>query len=269
VLGLGRYIPRIQRINEQVDINIVLAGNRSIRGVVAGESIPDVFIPRMVQFWRDGVFPVERLTETFDFDDGEFAIRRCESELTGVRVPNKCLEHILGSADSTRGRRAHLDEIPSHRVLVVHGVESHHSLHVRRSQVEKTRDLDHSFLAYPAALALNDPERRQQRRHFRWIPFEKVVELALHFTREDRHVRLVSRFVVRCVIRRLDAADQLGLGGGRQRSISPMTMSMLALMAMTSERRWPSTIFGIAARLTKEGGRIRQRTGLAVPSDTI
>jgi phosphotriesterase-related protein len=25
VLGLGRYIPRVQRINEQVDINIVVA----------------------------------------------------------------------------------------------------------------------------------------------------------------------------------------------------------------------------------------------------
>jgi len=57
--------------------------------------------------------------------------------------------------------------------------------------------------------------------------------------------------------------------GSAHRSISPMTMSMLALMAMTSESKWPSTILGIAERFTKDGGRIRQRTGLDVPSDTI
>ena len=47
-----------------------------------------------------------------------------------------------------------------------------------------------------------------------------------------------------------------------------MTMSMLALMAMTSERRCPSTIFGIAERFTNAGGRMRQRTGFDVPVGT-
>ena len=44
---------------------------------------------------------------------------------------------------------------------------------------------------------------------------------------------LVRRAIVRCVVGRFQAADQVR----RQRSISPITMSMLALMAMTSESR--------------------------------
>ena len=41
----------------------------------------------------------------------------------------------------------------------------------------------------------------------------------------------------------------------------------LALMAMTSESRAPSHILGSEARLRNAGGRMRQRTGLAVPSE--
>ena len=76
---------------------------------------------------------------------------------------------------------------------------------------------------------------------------------------------LVRSRVMRCKVWRFEPAYR----AFAQRSISPMTMSMLALMAMTSESKCPSTIFGIAARFTKDGGRMRQRTGLAVPSDTI
>src|SRR2546427_7960023 len=63
-----------------------------------------------------------------------------------------------------------------------------------------------------------------------------------------------------------------GLVGGARahahRSTSPITMSTDALMAIKSESRCPSAIFGSAARLMNDGGRIRQRTGLAVPSET-
>src|SRR3989441_6717573 len=52
------------------------------------------------------------------------------------------------------------------------------------------------------------------------------------------------------------------------RSTSPMTMSTDALIAMRSLNRCPSAIFGRAERLMNDGGRMRHRTGLAVPSDT-
>ena len=40
------------------------------------------------------------------------------------------------------------------------------------------------------------------------------------------------------------------------RSISPITMSMLALIAITSESECPSTIFGIADKFTNDGGTV-------------
>ena len=69
---------------------------------------------------------------------------------------------------------------------------------------------------------------------------------------EDRRVRRVG----------------VGVRGPAHRSISPMTMSTLALMAITSDSSAPSHIRGSAERLRNEGGRMRQRTGLALPSDT-
>src|SRR5205823_10557976 len=45
VIGLGRYVPRIQRINEQVDLNIVLA-----TGVYTYDTVPFYFRYRGPQF---------------------------------------------------------------------------------------------------------------------------------------------------------------------------------------------------------------------------
>jgi hypothetical protein len=47
-----------------------------------------------------------------------------------------------------------------------------------------------------------------------------------------------------------------------------MTMSTLALMAITSDSSAPSHIRGRLDRLMKDGGRMRHRAGLAVPSET-
>src|SRR5687767_40063 len=143
----------------------------------------------------------------------------------------------------------------SHRMLVVHRVEGDHALHVRRREVEGFRDFGHPFLADPAARVLNEPQRGQERGHLGGVARQDVVELLATLSDEDG---FISR-------RRTSHVRRLGV----HRSISPMTISMLALMAMTSESRWPSTIFGIADRFTKDGGRMRQRTGLDVPSDTI
>lgn len=61
-----------------LDVNIVLGGGRIIRGVVAGGSVPDVFIPQLVRFWQDGRFPVDALTERFDFHQINEAASRAE-----------------------------------------------------------------------------------------------------------------------------------------------------------------------------------------------
>src|SRR2546426_12722925 len=79
----------------------------------------------------------------------------------------------------------------------------------------------------------------------------------------------------RSLVQDLAGEDGLVLLGARRRvcrhahrSTSPMTMSTDALIAIRSLNRWPSAILGSAERWMNDGGRIRHRTGFAVPSET-
>ncbi|ATB29827.1 NAD(P)-dependent alcohol dehydrogenase [Melittangium boletus] len=47
-----------------LDMNTVLHG-RTLRGIVEGDSVPRRFIPRLVELWREGRFPLERLIQTW------------------------------------------------------------------------------------------------------------------------------------------------------------------------------------------------------------
>ncbi|KAI0177985.1 zinc-binding dehydrogenase [Pestalotiopsis sp. NC0098] len=44
-------------------------------GAVQGHSRTAEYIPKLIQWWRDGKFPVEKLIKTFDFEDFEGAIK--------------------------------------------------------------------------------------------------------------------------------------------------------------------------------------------------
>jgi aryl-alcohol dehydrogenase len=61
-----------------LDMNEVLARGRTLRGIVEGQSVPDVFIPRLIELWRQGRFPVDRLMTHYDFADIERAARDAE-----------------------------------------------------------------------------------------------------------------------------------------------------------------------------------------------
>ena len=41
---------------------------RGIKGMVEGHSVPEVFIPKLIELWRAGRLPVERLVRAYDFD---------------------------------------------------------------------------------------------------------------------------------------------------------------------------------------------------------
>ncbi|MFE9610019.1 hypothetical protein [Streptomyces sp. NPDC006012] len=45
-----------------------LAG-RSLRFVIEGDAVPQQFIPRLIELWRQGRFPFERLIRTYPLDD--------------------------------------------------------------------------------------------------------------------------------------------------------------------------------------------------------
>jgi aryl-alcohol dehydrogenase len=61
-----------------LDVNLMLAMGRTLRGIVEGQSIPDVFLPRLIELWRQGRFPVDRLMTYYSFDDIDRAARDAE-----------------------------------------------------------------------------------------------------------------------------------------------------------------------------------------------
>jgi len=51
-----------------LDIIAMIITGRTVVGVAEGRSLPQVFIPRLLDLWRQGRFPVDRIIETFPFE---------------------------------------------------------------------------------------------------------------------------------------------------------------------------------------------------------
>jgi aryl-alcohol dehydrogenase len=65
-----------------LDLNTVLVGGRMLRGVVEGDSVPELFLPTLIRFWEQGRFPVERLMKFYDFDAIDEAAHDAEAGRT-------------------------------------------------------------------------------------------------------------------------------------------------------------------------------------------
>ncbi|ENY77366.1 benzyl alcohol dehydrogenase [Pseudomonas putida TRO1] len=64
-----------------VDINFLLF-NRKLRGIVEGQSISDIFIPRLVELYRQGKFPFDKLLKFYSFDEINQAAEDSENGIT-------------------------------------------------------------------------------------------------------------------------------------------------------------------------------------------
>ncbi|MBU0801304.1 MAG: NAD(P)-dependent alcohol dehydrogenase, partial [Alphaproteobacteria bacterium] len=49
--------------------NAVMTQGRIIRGVIEGDSIPSIFIPQLLELYRAGRFPFDKLVRFYAFDD--------------------------------------------------------------------------------------------------------------------------------------------------------------------------------------------------------
>lgn len=56
-----------------IDMNALLAG-RALRGIVEGDAIPQLFIPELIEMYRRGLFPFDRLVTFYDFADIDQAV---------------------------------------------------------------------------------------------------------------------------------------------------------------------------------------------------
>ena len=61
-----------------LDMTDILVGGRTLRGVVEGDSVPEIFLPKLIRFWEQGRFPVERLIRHYDFDQINEAAKDAE-----------------------------------------------------------------------------------------------------------------------------------------------------------------------------------------------
>ena len=52
-----------------MDLQSVMSGGKTVRGVIEGDAAPQAFIPRLVELHRQGRLPLEKLIRRYDFGD--------------------------------------------------------------------------------------------------------------------------------------------------------------------------------------------------------
>jgi aryl-alcohol dehydrogenase len=62
LVGLGA-------LSAELPVGLIMGKGLRVRGVVEGDSAPHLFIPRLAEFWRRGVLPLDKLVTRFAFDD--------------------------------------------------------------------------------------------------------------------------------------------------------------------------------------------------------
>jgi aryl-alcohol dehydrogenase len=50
------------------DVNKLMIPGKGIRGILEGESVPDIFIPQLVELNAQGRFPFEKLVKFYSLD---------------------------------------------------------------------------------------------------------------------------------------------------------------------------------------------------------
>ncbi|MGY2486202.1 NAD(P)-dependent alcohol dehydrogenase [Cupriavidus sp. CP313] len=60
-----------------LDLNTILFG-RTVRGIIEGDSIPDIFIPQLIELWVQGRFPFDKLLRKFPLSEINQAVQASE-----------------------------------------------------------------------------------------------------------------------------------------------------------------------------------------------
>lgn len=46
----------------------LMAEGKTFKGVIEGAAVPKVFIPQMIEYYRQGRFPVDKIMKFYDFE---------------------------------------------------------------------------------------------------------------------------------------------------------------------------------------------------------
>ena len=88
--GVCALVNTAKGADAQVNILQLVLGGRNVRGVHQGDSMPDIFIPQMIELYKQGRFPFDRLIKFYDFADINQAVDDMEAGITikpVIRMP--------------------------------------------------------------------------------------------------------------------------------------------------------------------------------------
>ncbi len=66
-------VPRSERPIEVQMFNMLIKG-QTLRGITEGDSVPEVYIPQLIDLYMAGQFPIDRLITRYNFNDIDQAI---------------------------------------------------------------------------------------------------------------------------------------------------------------------------------------------------
>jgi aryl-alcohol dehydrogenase len=75
VCGLTGVVPPGTEVS--LDMDLIMNG-RTVRGILGGDAIADLFIPKLIELYSQGRFPFDRLITFYPFDDINQAVEDME-----------------------------------------------------------------------------------------------------------------------------------------------------------------------------------------------
>ena len=75
ICGLTGVVPPGTEVSLNMDL---LMNGRTVKGILGGDAIPDLFIPRLIELYSQGRFPFDRLITYYPFDDINQAVADME-----------------------------------------------------------------------------------------------------------------------------------------------------------------------------------------------
>ncbi len=77
ILGLCAAYPHEQMM--EIDFSTIMIKGQRVQGIVEGSAVPQDFLPKLISYYRQGIFPFDRLIKHFEFEQINQAITACES----------------------------------------------------------------------------------------------------------------------------------------------------------------------------------------------
>jgi len=75
VCGLLGVVPPGTEVSLDMD---AIMNSRTVRGIIEGDAIPDLFIPKLIELYQQGKFPFDQMITFYPFDEINQAVEDME-----------------------------------------------------------------------------------------------------------------------------------------------------------------------------------------------